>query len=92
MDDRINFIVDCIEEYKNSKEMDGKTVIELFNKYRVIDYIRNHYEALHTTGRNYIVDDITMYIESRQTAMSGNDSDGTDSFTAEQIPPYFYRQ
>ena len=42
--------------------MNGKSVIDLFNRYRVIDYIRDYYEALHTTGRQYIVDDISMYI------------------------------
>ena len=50
--------------------MNGKSVIDLFNRYRVIDYIRNYYEALHTTGRQYIVDDISMYIEARQLSMA----------------------
>lgn len=39
-------------------------------RYRVIDYIRDYYEALHTTGRQYIVDGISMYIEARQTSMA----------------------
>ena len=50
--------------------MNGKSVIDLFNRYRVIDYIRDYYEALHTTGRQYIVDDISMYIEARQPSMA----------------------
>ena len=54
MDERTNFIVFCIEEYKTAKGMNGKAVIELFNQYHVIDYIRDYYEALHTTGRQYI--------------------------------------
>lgn len=66
MDDRTNFVVYCIEEYKHAKEMNGRTVIDLFNRYQVIDYIRDYYDALHTTGRQYIVDDISMYIETRQ--------------------------
>ena len=65
MDDQTNFIVYCIEEYKNAKGMNGKSVINLFNRYRVIDYIHDYYEALHTTGRQYIVDDISMYIQAR---------------------------
>lgn len=69
MDEKINFIVYCIEEYKNEKGMNGKNVIDLFNRYRVIDYIQDYYEALHTTGRQYIVDDINMYIEARQPFM-----------------------
>lgn len=67
MDDKTNFIVYCIEEYKSSENMSGKAVIDLFNRYRVIDYIRAYYEALHTTGRQYIVDDINLYIKARQS-------------------------
>lgn len=66
MDEKTDFIVYCIEEYKSTKGMSGKSVIELFSRYRVIDYIRSYYEALHTTGRQYIVDDISMYISERQ--------------------------
>lgn len=69
MDQKTNFVVYCIEEYKAAKGLNGKSVIDLFNHYRVIDYIRDYYEALHTTGRQYIVDDISMYIESRKTSM-----------------------
>ena len=70
MDEKILFIVYCIEEYKNAKKLNGKSVIDLFNHYRVIDYIRDYYEALHSTGRQYIVDDISMYIESRKPSMT----------------------
>lgn len=69
MDEKTNFVVYCIEEYKAAKSMNGKSVIDLFNHYRVIDYIRDYYEALHTTGRQYIVDDISMYIEARNPSM-----------------------
>lgn len=66
MDDKTNFVVYCIEEYKAAKGLTGKSVIDLFNQYHVIDYIRDYYESLHTTGKQYIVDDISMYIEVRQ--------------------------
>lgn len=70
MDEKTNFIVYCIEEYKAAKGMNGESVINLFNRYCVIDYIRNFYESLHTTGRQYIIDDISMYIESNKEAES----------------------
>ena len=70
MDEKTDFIVFCIEEYKNAKGMNGKSVIDLFNRYHVIEYIRDYYDALHTTGRQYIVDDISMYIEERQLSMA----------------------
>ena len=32
------------------------------------DYVYSCFEALHTTGANYIVEDIDLYIEARQPA------------------------
>lgn len=66
MNDRIDFIAYCLEEYKSAKKLSGKETIELFNRYNVIDYIRRYYEALHTTGSQYIVNDIQQYILKRQ--------------------------
>ena len=68
MDEKTDFIVYCIEEYRSAEKLTGKAVIELFNRFRVLDYIRSYYEALHTTGRQYIVDDINLYIRTRRPA------------------------
>ncbi|MDR0380455.1 MAG: DUF3791 domain-containing protein [Oscillospiraceae bacterium] len=65
MEERTDFITYCIEEYRSAETLSGKAVIELFNRYRVLDYLRSHYEALHTTGRQYIVNDINQYIQAR---------------------------
>jgi len=62
------FLVFCIEMYKAAKLMTGKQVITLFKQYNIIDYILSCYEALHTTGTNYIVEDIDLFIEARQEA------------------------
>lgn len=61
------FLVYCIEIYKSAKNLSGKETIQLFTKYNVIDYVKNYFEALHTTGEKYIVNDIDEYIKSRQT-------------------------
>ena len=61
------FIILCIEEYKNQKGLTGKHVMELFNKYDVCQYIKEFYEVLHTTGTKYIVNDIDLYIKSRNS-------------------------
>ena len=68
MSKEMPFIVLCIEEYKNQKQMSGKDVMDLFNKYSVCDYIKAFYEVLHTTGTKYIVNDIDLYIKSCQSA------------------------
>lgn len=67
MDKTIPFLVLCIEEYKNQKGLSGKEVVALFNKYSVCEYIQDFYEVLHTTGSKYIVNDIDLYIKSRQS-------------------------
>ena len=61
-----DFMVYCIEQYKSAKKLNGRQVAELFNRYQVWDYIYSCFEALHTTGANYIVEDIDLYIEARQ--------------------------
>ena len=63
-----NFLIFCIEQYKTAKKLNGKQVMDLFRTYEVSEYIVSCFEALHTTGTNYIVDDIDMYIESRKIA------------------------
>ena len=60
------FLVYCIEIYKSARNLTGKEVMGLFTKYRVNDYIKGCFEALHTTGEKYIVRDIDLYIEARQ--------------------------
>ena len=64
------FLIYCIEQYKSEKSLTGKEVSELFTRFRVWDYIYSCFEALHTTGANYIVQDIDLYIEARETAFA----------------------
>ena len=63
-----DFLVYCTEQYKSTKKLNGKQVSELFTAYKVWEYIYSCFEALHTTGANYIVEDIDAYIEARRTA------------------------
>lgn len=62
-----NFLVFCTEQYKSAKGLTGIQVSQLFTKYKVWEYIYSCFEALHTTGEKYIVDDIDSYIEERRT-------------------------
>lgn len=61
-----NFLIFCLEQYKSAKNLTGRQVMNLFRKYRVSEYIVSCFEALHTTGTNYIIEDIDLYIEARQ--------------------------
>ena len=60
------FLVYCLEMYKAAKNMTGKQTVELFKRYGVTDYVTSCYEALHTTGTKYIVEDIDLFVETRQ--------------------------
>ena len=67
-----NFLIFCIEQYRTAKNMTGKEVINLFKQYKISEYIVSCFEALHTTGTNYIIEDIDLYIEARQMAQQYN--------------------
>ena len=56
----------CIEIYKTAKKLSGREVIRVFKEYKVNEYIKKCFEALHTTGEKYIVNDIDLFIKARQ--------------------------
>ena len=61
-----DYLIHCVETYKNAKHLTGRQVAKLFTDYRVWDYIYSCFEALHTTGDEYVVEDIDLYIEARR--------------------------
>ena len=60
------FMIYCAEQYKLAKHLTGKQLADLFSRYRVWEYVYSCYEALHTAGTNYIIEDIDLYIEARK--------------------------
>jgi hypothetical protein len=60
------FLIYCIEIYKAAKNLSGRQIIELFKRYGLFDYVLTCYEALHTTGEKYIIEDINSFIEARK--------------------------
>ena len=58
------FLVYCMERYRYFKGLSGAEAARLFDKYDVYGYIAKYFEALHTMGDNYIVQDIDDYISS----------------------------
>ena len=59
------FLIYCLETYRQAKQMTGKQVYEMFKHYGVTNYILSCYEALHTTGANYIIEDIDIFMKTR---------------------------
>jgi hypothetical protein len=68
MDNATKFLVYCIEIYKTAYKLDGRQVMDLFSQYEIPDYIVDCYGALHTTGPEYIINDIAGLIEERRLA------------------------
>jgi hypothetical protein len=69
MDDEtkvLAFLAYCVEIYKRAKNMTGRDVFNLFEKYGVLDYVTDCYGALHTTGAQYTIEDIDEFIASRK--------------------------
>lgn len=60
-----NFLIYCAEQYKTAKGLNGKQTADLFTQYNVWDYIYSCFEALHTTGVNYIIQDIDSFIANQ---------------------------
>ena len=71
MSKEMAFTVFCLENYKIHRNLNGQEVSLLFDRYGVFDYIREFYDVLHTTGYNYINNDIDLFLNSRGAFADG---------------------
>ncbi|MCF0248506.1 MAG: DUF3791 domain-containing protein [Synergistes sp.] len=62
------FLIYCVELYRSAKKISGRELSSLFTRYGVWNYIYDSYEALHTTGAKYIINDIDLFIEARASS------------------------
>ena len=60
------FVSFCIEQYKNTKHLTGAEAMHLLDDYKVLDYLSEHYETLHTQSRQWILEDIEEFINHRK--------------------------
>lgn len=67
MNKKLYFKIFCLESYKNAYQLDGVTVLNIFKQYGVFDYITSFYDVLHSTGQEFIVADIDLYIKARKS-------------------------
>lgn len=66
MDKKINdFVVFCLEVYKSKHKLTGEEAYELFEKYRVFDYLEEGYDMLHTQGDAWLMNDIEEFLKIR---------------------------
>lgn len=66
MEKKINdFIVFCIEIFKEENKLTGKEVYELFERYGVLKYLHDGYDMLHTQGGGWLMNDINEFLKIR---------------------------
>lgn len=68
MSKEMPFMIYCLELYRSRKGMSGKDAMALFNRYSVCEYLYKSFGALHTTGDEFIYEDIDSYIQSKQVS------------------------
>jgi hypothetical protein len=56
----------CLENYKISKGIAGRTALNDFKQYNVFNFLSIGYDVLHTQGKNYILAEINDFIERRR--------------------------
>ena len=59
------FLSFCIEQYKESKGIRGSEAMALLSENGVLEYLAEHWEVLHTQGRQWIIEDIDEFIRVR---------------------------
>ncbi|MCL2690430.1 MAG: DUF3791 domain-containing protein [Chitinispirillia bacterium] len=56
------FLASCVEFYKDEKGMSGQEAYNYLRKTNAVDFIINHWEGLHITSPQYVVDSIDEFI------------------------------
>jgi hypothetical protein len=73
MSETARFKVFCLEQYKNAHCISGNEAMCLFKQYGVLDYINSYFDILHSCGGKYIVQDIDLFIQSKQAYKQSNE-------------------
>lgn len=61
----IEFVSFCIENFKVKHSIRGKDTAILFKQSGVLEFIKNGYEMLHTQGKEYILEEIEIFLKNR---------------------------
>ena len=61
------FLAFCMEQYKQAKGLSGQEVLNVFDRYGVLEYLSEYYDVLHSQSRQWIIEDIEEFISIRNT-------------------------
>ena len=62
------FLSFCIEQYKKEKGIAGAEAAQLLQGYGVLEYLKEHFEVLHTQSKQWLLADIDEFIKLRKEA------------------------
>ena len=62
------FLSFCIEQYKKEKGISGAEAAQLLQGYGVLEYLKEHFEVLHTQSKQWLLADIDVFIKLRKEA------------------------
>lgn len=65
---KAEFLSWCIEEYASAKSLNASDVANMFAREKVLDFLDNHYEVLHTQGKAYILSAIADVMTKKDRA------------------------
>lgn len=60
------FLSFCIEQYKKEKGISGAEAAQLLQGYGVLEYLKEHFEVLHTQSEQWFLADIDEFIKLRK--------------------------
>ena len=61
----LEFVSFVIEEYKRANHLSGSETAAFFEKHKILDFLIDNYEALHTQGKQYILSEIDLFLYER---------------------------
>mgnify|MGYP002625041597 FL=1 len=61
---KAEFLSWCIEEYAATHGLNGRDVANGFSQKKVLDFLGDNYEVLHTQGKSYILESIEDFIRT----------------------------
>ena len=64
IDDIAYFIAFCVEIYKHAHKLSGAATCALFAKHRIMDFLADNYDVLHTQSPQWMLEEISSNIST----------------------------
>jgi len=61
MNEKVKYLIFCMETYKQQRNLTGAKMYEIFKKYNFIEYIIDLYELLHIQGTRRLMEELDEY-------------------------------